>query len=219
MAFVNLTKEENPKLGVSIDNALNYKDKDGKLAHAQKSTVLINAIKEAGQVAAMDQGTVTFNVSINGKYETYFVDNYEKEGKQSVVLRNAEDPYNKDQTIYLNKFQQHEKTMYSINQETNAGKKALENVDLKEVKNEDGTTSQYIKASVRLKNDKLKDTLLKKGKDHTAILSKNGYKIVAAIDQKIAKQEKAILNKEKQNITTPKKNQSGAKKQSKGMAM
>ena len=31
MAFVELTKEENPKLAVQVNNSLKYQDKDGNL--------------------------------------------------------------------------------------------------------------------------------------------------------------------------------------------
>ena len=176
MAFVNLTNEENPKLGVSVDNALNYKDKDGKVQQRQKATALLDVIEEAGKVAAMEKGTVTFNASINGKYENYFVN---KDDKGTIILRNPKDPYNKDATVYVNQVQKkdNEGHFYSINTNTKAGKDLVEGIDLKTVEREGGN-NQYLKASVRLKNEDLKAQLAAKGKEHTAILSKDGIRIV-----------------------------------------
>lgn len=176
MAFVKLTNEENPKLGVSVDSALNYKDKDGKVQQRQKATALLDVIEEAGKVAAMNKGTVTFNASINGKYENYFVN---KDDKGTIVLRNPKDPYNKDATVYVNQAQKKEGEghFYSINTSTKAGKDLVEGVNLKTVERDSGN-SQYLKVSVRLKNEDLKAQLVTKGIAHTAILSKDGIRIV-----------------------------------------
>lgn len=197
MAFVKLTNEETPKLGVSVDNALNYQDKDGKVQQRQKATALLDVIEEAGKVAAMDKGTVTFNASINGKYENYFVN---RDDKGSIILRNSEDPYNKDATVYVNQVQKKDSEGYFhvINTNTKAGKDLVENIDLKIVEREDGS-SQYLKASVRLKNEDLKAELIAKGKDHTAILSKDGVRIVK--DKELSKTREV---KEKTKDAKPK---------------
>lgn len=193
MAFVKLTNEETPKLAVSVDNALNYQDKDGKVQQRQKATALIDVIEEAGKVAAMDKGTVTFNASINGKYENYFVNRDDEKG--SIILRNSEDPYNKDATVYVNQVQKKDSEGYfhAINTNTKAGKDLVENIDLKIVEREDGS-SQYLKASVRIKNEDLKAELIAKGKDHTAILSKDGIRIVK--DKELSKTQAKEKTKE-----------------------
>ncbi len=192
MAFVKLTNEETPKLGVSVDNALNYQDKDGKVQQRQKATALLDVIEEAGKVAAMDKGTVTFNASINGKYENYFVN---RDDKGSIILRNSEDPYNKDATVYVNQVQKKDSEghFYAINTNTKAGKDLVESIDLKTVERENGN-SQYLKASVRLKNEDLKAELISKGKDHTAILSKDGVRIVK--DKELSKTQAKEKTKE-----------------------
>jgi len=187
MAFVKLTNEENPKLGVSVDNALNYKDKDGNIKQREAKTALLDVIEEAGKVAAMDKGTVTLNASINGKYENYFVN---RDDKGSIILRNSEDPYNKDATVYVNQVPKKESEgyFYSININTKAGKDLIEGINFKKVERE-GVDSQYLKASVRIKNEELKTELIAKGKDHTAILSKDGIRIVKDSELTAAKSQ------------------------------
>mgnify|MGYP001018337531 CR=1 FL=1 len=199
MAFVKLTNEENPKLGVSVDNALNYKDKDGNIKQREAKTALLDVIEEAGKVAAMDKGTVTFNASINGKYENYFVN---RDDKGAIILRNSEDPYNKDATVYINQVQKKDSEghFFSINQNTKAGKDLIEGINLKKVERE-GVDSQYLKASVRLKNEELKTELIAKGKDHTAILSKDGIRIVKDSELTAAKSQEL---KEKVKEAKPK---------------
>lgn len=175
MAFVKLTNEDNPKLGVSIDNALNYKDKDGNLQQRQKVTALLDVIQEAGQVAAMNQGTVTFNAQVNGKYENYFVN---RNDNGTIVLRNSEDVYNQDSTVYVNQVKKENGGhYYFINTNNKAGKDLVEGINLKTVERENGK-SDYLKVSVRLKNEDLKSELIAKGKDHIAIISKDGIKVV-----------------------------------------
>ncbi|MCK9550437.1 hypothetical protein [Aquamicrobium sp.] len=199
MAFVKLTNEENPKLGVSVDNALNYKDKDGNIKQREAKTALLDVIEEAGKVAAMDKGTVTFNAAIDGKYQNYFVN---RDDKGNIKLRNSEDPYNKDATVYVNQVpkKDSEGYFYSINTNTKAGKDLVEGINLKTVERE-GVESKYLKASVRLKNDELKAELTKKGKDHTAIISKDGIRIVK--DSELST-TKAQETKEKAKEAKPK---------------
>ena len=73
MAFVELTKEENPKLAVQVNNSLKYQDKDGNLKDRQKVTGLIDIVKEAGQVASMGKGAVSLSLNTESGYKNYFV--------------------------------------------------------------------------------------------------------------------------------------------------
>jgi len=212
MAFIKLTNEDNPKLAVSVDNALNYKDKDGELKQRQKETALTEVIEEAGKVSAMNKGTVSLNVSVNGKYETYFVN---RDEKNNIALRPAGDVYNKDKTIYCNSIaKENGGHFYSINDKTEAGKALIDGLDTKVVETEHGR-SEYVKASVRLKNDDLKAELVTKDKDHTAIVSKDGIKIVKDTDLQKSQTKEVAPDKDKK--AEVKKEKPQAKVQSKGV--
>lgn len=223
MAFVKLTNEKNPKLGVSVNNALNYQDKDGNLKTRQKETALTEVISEAGKVAAMDKGTVSMNISVNGKYNTYFVN---RDEKHNIALRPAGDVYNKDKTIYCNLVQKDPSKLapnepthfYAINDKTEAGKALIAGLDTKVVEGEHGK-SEYIKVSVRLKNDDLKSELMTLDKDHTAIVSKDGIKIVKDTDLQKSRINEPAPDKDKKAESVKEKAQEKTqeKVQSKGM--
>lgn len=73
MAFLELTKEEKPKLAVQVNNSLKYKDKDGNLQDRQKVTALIDIVREASSVAGMDKGAVMLSLNTENGFKNYFV--------------------------------------------------------------------------------------------------------------------------------------------------
>ena len=72
MAFLELTKEEKPKLAVQVNNSLKYKDKDGNLQDRQKVTALIDIVREASSVAGMDKGAVMLSLNTENGFKNYF---------------------------------------------------------------------------------------------------------------------------------------------------
>ncbi len=176
MAFVELSKEKNPKLVVSVDNALNYKDKDGELKQRQAKSALTEVLTEAAKVAKMDKGKVMVSIEKDGNYETYFAN---KMGNtNNVAFSNAN---NKDDVVYLNAVDRNDGKgyFYAINDRAENAKELIEKIGIKEVQNQDNTKSSYVKATVRLKNDELKKELETKGDNHIAILSKDEIKVVS----------------------------------------
>lgn len=180
MAFVKLTQEKNPKLAIQTNTSLNYKDKDGNIKQRKPETALLESIKEAGKVAAMEQGTVTLSAAINGEWKNYFVNRMQD---YSIRLIPIDDSKNKDKIIYVNSFKTEEgKYFYAINTKQEAGKTFVEGLETNTSK--DGQSS-YIKANIRLSNENIKQDLLNKGeqaKDYVAIVSKDGFHVVLEKD-------------------------------------
>ncbi len=214
MAFVELSKEKNPKLVVSVNNALNYKDKDGELKQRQAKSALTDVLVEAGKVAKMDKGKVMVSIEKNGKYETYFAN---KMGNtNSIAFANAN---NKDDVIYLNAVDKNDGKgyFYAINDKAENGKELIEKIGIKEVQNQDNTKSSYVKATVRLKNDELKKELQEKGNNHIAILSKDEIRVILKDDlgknttSKEAVQQKPQKTEPKKKAFKPKAKQTKQK--------
>lgn len=96
MAFGKLV---NDKIVIDTNNALNYKNKEGDIQQRKVDTALIDVIKEAGQVAAMEHGTVLFSAKINDEWKNYFVNRDEK--THNIVLKPT-NSQNRDDFIYIN---------------------------------------------------------------------------------------------------------------------
>lgn len=204
MALIELTNEENPKLRVKTNGALNYIDKTEGIKQRKPETALNEVIVEAGKVVGMDKGAVTLSVSTQGNYETYFVN---KDDKNNIILRPADNPNDKERTVYVNSINKQDGGyFYAINTKSPAGQNLVENLDVRTVERE-GHDSAYIKATVMLKNDELKAELSQKGNGHTAILSKEGFRIVSndELKKQTPQKEKEVASPEVKKEESPKK--------------
>lgn len=145
MVFVKLTQEKNPKLAIQTNTSLNYKDKDGNIKQRKPETALLESIKEAGKVAAMEQGTVTLSAAINGEWKNYFVNRMQD---YSIRLIPTDDSKNKDKIIYVNSFKTEEgKYFYAINTKQEAGKTFVEGLETIQVKMDNLAILRQIYAS------------------------------------------------------------------------
>ena len=94
MAFGKLV---NDKIVIDTNNALNYRGKEGDIQQRKVDTALIDVIKEAGQVAAMEHGAVLFSAKVNEVWKNYFVNRDEK--THNIVLKPT-NSQNRDDFIY-----------------------------------------------------------------------------------------------------------------------
>ncbi|MBL3519504.1 hypothetical protein H0A43_03405 [Arcobacter lanthieri] len=184
MAFVELTKEENPKLAVQVNNSLKYQDKDGNLQDRQKVTALIDIVREASSVAGMDKGSVMLSLGTNEKdkngkdiYKNYFVN---KNKNEDIVLTPMDKALqgNKDEYIYFNKklnTNDPDKYFYNMSKSGNAEKI----VDIIKVNTTD--KSAYLGARVTLSNKDLLQDMIKfendSGEKSVATIGKDTLKI------------------------------------------
>ncbi len=177
MAFVELTKEENPKLAVQVNNSLKYQDKDGNLKDRQEVTALIDIVKEAGQVASMGKGAVSLSLNTESGYKNYFVN---KNDKEDIVLvptdKNLQN--DKDNFIYFNKkvdINNPDKHFYSMSKSGNS-EQIVESIKI-------NTTdkSAYLGARVTLSNKDLLQDMVKfeqdSGEKAVATIGKNSLTI------------------------------------------
>ena len=184
MAFGKLV---NDKIVVDTNNALNYKGKDGELQQRKVDTALIDVIKEAGQVSAMEVGSVMFSAKVNGDWKNYFVNRDEK--THNIVLKPT-NSQNRDDFIYVNSYTNEQGFFYyMINQKREAAKELVEGVGIVEHQNQDGTKSHYLETNVRLYNEELKKELSEKGSEFVAVLSNDGIRVVNENEMKAQKKE------------------------------
>lgn len=202
MAFVKLTKEQNPKLSIEANNALNYKTKEGEIKQRDPKYALTEVCVEAGKVAGMgkDKGNVVLGVEVNGKYENYFVNRMKDDN--SIVLKPTDTVQDKSTYVYINRVENKQtgKAFYAINDAPEYGgangARLVQGLGVQDKQNDDGSMSHYVKANIRLANDELKQALTQKGEGYVAILSKEGYKIVSEEElQKKAQEKKAPAQK------------------------
>jgi hypothetical protein len=177
MAFVELTKEENPKLAVQVNNSLKYQDKDGNLQDRQKSTALLDIVREASSVASMDKGAVMLSLNTENGFKNYFVN---KNKNEDIVLAPMDKALqgNKDEYIYFNKkvnTNEPDKYFYSMSKSGNAEKI----VDSIKVNTTD--KSAYLGARVTLSNKDLLQDMIKfendSGEKSVATIGKDTLKI------------------------------------------
>ncbi|EGO3208385.1 hypothetical protein IT721_000380 [Campylobacter jejuni] len=197
MAFGKLV---NDKIVIDTNNALNYKNKEGDIQQRKVDTALIDVIKEAGQVAAMEHGAVLFSAKINDEWKNYFVNRDEK--THNIVLKPT-NSQNRDDFIYINSnINEQGYFYYTINQKREAAKELIEGIGIIEHQNQDGTKSHYL---VRLYNEELKQELKEKGNEFIAVISNAGIRIVNEAEMKAQKQEQQI--QQTQEIKEPEKTQ------------
>lgn len=200
MAFGKLV---NDKIVIDTNNALNYKNKEGDIQQRKVDTALIDVIKEAGQVAAMEHGAVLFSAKINDEWKNYFVNRDEK--THNIVLKPT-NSQNRDDFIYINSnINEQGYFYYTINQKREAAKELIEGIGIIEHQNQDGTKSHYLETNVRLYNKELKQELKEKGNEFIAVISNAGIRIVNEAEMKAQKQEQQI--QQTQEIKEPEKTQ------------
>lgn len=191
MAFIELTKEENPKLAVQINNSLKYQDKDGNLQDRQKITALLDIVREASSVSNMDKGAVMLSLNTENGYKNYFVN---KNKNEDIVLSPMDKALqnNKDEYIYFNKkINTNEPDKYFYNMSKAGNSEAI--VDsIKIVTTE---KSAYLGARVTLSNkDLLKDMINIEnisGERHTAIIGKEKLEIVSNAELQARRENKS----------------------------
>lgn len=198
MAFVELTKEQNPKLAVQVNNSLKYQDKDGNLQDRQKVTALIDIVREAATVAGMDKGAVMLSLVTNEKgkdgkdiYKNYFVN---KNKNEDIVLTPMDKALqsNKDEYIYFNKkvsTNEPDKYFYNMSKAGNS-EKIVDSIKINKTEK-----SAYLGARVTLKNDDIHDDLSFKendtGERHTAIIGKEKLEIVSNAELQARREAKS----------------------------
>lgn len=177
MAFIELSRGNNPKAMVKVNNALNYKDKEGEIKEKKIETALTEIVNEANKVVGMNKGTVVLTMQVKDEYKNYFVN---KDEENNIVLKPASNPNDKDNYIYFNQKMKADNVHYYYKlSNANGADKLIENIDINSIENKNKTKSSYLKVSVSLANDDIKEELIKKGAGHTAIVSKDGYNIVS----------------------------------------
>ncbi|ELH6017556.1 hypothetical protein Q9X21_001678, partial [Campylobacter upsaliensis] len=184
-------------------NALNYKNKEGDIQQRKVDTALIDVIKEAGQVAAMEHGAVLFSAKINNEWKNYFVNRDEK--THNIVLKPT-NSQNRDDFIYINSnVNEQGYFYYTINQKRESAKELIEGVGITEHQNQDGSKSHYLETNVRLYNEELKSELKEKGKEFVAVISNAGFEVVNEAEMKAQKQKQQM--QQTQEIKEPEKKQ------------
>lgn len=177
MAFVELTREENPKLAVQVNNSLKYQDKGGNLHDRQKVTAFIDVVKEAGSVAGMDKGSVMLSLNTEGGYKNYFVN---KTKQDDIMLIPTDKELQKDKSthIYFNKHEDREnkgKYFYSLSKSNNS-EQLLDSIKTIEI-----DRSAYLGARVTLSNKELLQNMMKfeneTGDKSVAILGKDTLRV------------------------------------------
>ncbi|EPM5673584.1 hypothetical protein ACTNIO_001677 [Campylobacter jejuni] len=200
MAFGKLV---NDKIVIDTNNALNYKNKEGDIQQRKVDTALIDVIKEAGQVAAMEHGAVLFSAKINDEWKNYFVNRDEK--THNIVLKPT-NSQNRDDFIYINSnINEQGYFYYTINQKREAAKELIEGIGIIEHQNQDGSKSHYLETNVRLYNEELKSELKEKGKEFVAVISNAGFEVVNEAEMKAQKQKQQM--QQTQEIKEPEKKQ------------
>lgn len=212
MAFLELTKEEKPKLAVQVNNSLKYKDKDGNLQDRQKVTAFIDIAKEASSVVGMDKGAVMLSLNTDDGFKNYFV-NRTKNDDIALVPMDKNLQKDKDNYIYFNKklnVDDPSKFFYTMSKAGNS------EATLDSIKVVTTDKSAYLGARVTLSNKEILQDMQNlennKGERHTAIIGKEKLEIVSnaelqkrrELNQSIDTQNKDIENrineKESKNI-------------------
>lgn len=157
MAFIELTKEENPKLAVQVNNSLKYQDRDGNLQDRQKITALIDVIKEASNVANMDKGAVMLSLNTENGYKNYFIN---KTDKEDIALVSMDKTLQSDKNnyIYFNKkvdINNPDKYFYNMSKAGNA-EQIVDSIKINTTEK-----SAYLGARVTLSNKELLENMIK----------------------------------------------------------
>lgn len=197
MAFVELTKEEKPKLAIQVNNSLKYKDAAGNLQDRQKVTALINIVKEAGQVANMDKGAVTLSLNTENGYKNYFVNKTDKDDIALVPMDKTLQA-DKDNFIYFNKkvdINNPDKYFYNMSKAGYA-EEVVESIKVNAT-----DKSAYLGARVTLSNKELLQDMIKIENDsserHTAIIGKDKLEIISNAELQARRESKQSQEQDK----------------------
>jgi len=197
MAFVELTKEENPKLAVQVNNSLKYQDKDGNVQDRQKVTALIDIAREASSVAGMNKGAVSLSLNTENGYKNYFVNKTDKDDIALVPMDKALQG-DKDNFIYFNKkvdINNPDKYFYNMSKAGNA------EATVDSIKINTTEKSAYLGARVTLSNKDLLQDMIKienaSGERHTAIIGKDKLEIVSNAELQARREAKQPQEQEK----------------------
>jgi hypothetical protein len=200
MAFLELTKEEKPKLAVQVNNSLKYKDKDGNLQDRQKITALIDIAKEASSVAGMDKGAVSLSLNTDNGFKNYFV-NRTKNDDIALVPMDKEQQQDKDNYIYFNKklnVDDPSKYFYTMSKAGNA------EATLDSIKVVTTDKSAYLGARVTLSNKEIMQDMLdienKTGERQTAIIGKDKLEIVSNAELQTRRETNQSIDTQNRDI-------------------
>lgn len=192
MAILSVTNETNPKLvDATINGSLNYRDKEGVLKEKTPKTAITEVAKDAANLLATQRGAVTVSTQDkNGDYHNYFVN---KNADGTIVFSPTDNPREASSKIYFNKKEELDEkgqvkkfpdgqpmSYYILNTSSEAGKKFVENLGTREFQAENGEKYSNLAVRVTLKNDEIKNELLKRkemGVDEPrAVISKDEVK-------------------------------------------
>lgn len=186
MAFLDLTKEENPKLAIQTNTSLKYKKEDGSLGDKTPKTALITAVRSAGEVAAMDKGPVTFSINTDKGYSNFFVN---RNDKGDIVLVPTDKDLRGDKNSYLNFIKtvdiNNTDRHYFVMKDDAASKQILDTMKIINTEK-----SSYIDVRATLKNDAIKNQLISlsqaQGEKFNAIIGKDSLNYTSATDANAA---------------------------------
>jgi len=204
MAFIEVTKEQNPKLAVQVNNSLKYKDKEGNLHDRQKVTALTDVVREASSVASMGKGAVTLSLNTDEGFKNYFV-NKTKNDDIALVPQDEKLQGDRSNYVYFNKkvdIDNPDRVYYQMSKAENA-EKLVDSIKVTETEK-----SAYIGARVTLLNKELLQEMIQlehnSGEKHVAILGKESKNIISISelnsmrDNSIEKQDKGGFERPKE---------------------
>lgn len=201
MPILKLDNSKEPQLVVSVTNSLNYRKSDGEVGERKPHTAAIDVIRDAASTASMQVGAVIASFKQGGDWKNYFV-NYTESG----ITMKPVNSIAKSDTIYLNKYLKDERAdengviykpvAYMFSKNNLATQNFVESLSIKRAEE---SNYGYLECRVVLKNDEIKQSLLKAGKDHIAILSKDGVRIEPDPLVQFRK-EQALAKEGKENV-------------------
>ncbi len=189
MAFIELTKEEKPKLAIQTNTSLHYKKEDGSLGDKTPKTALITAVRAAGEVAAMGKGPVTFAINTEKGYSNFFVN---RNDKGDIVLAPTDDKLRGDKDSYLTFVktvdQNNTDRHYFVMKDNAASQNILNTMKIVTT-----DKSSYIDVRATLKNDAIKEQLISLAKTQdekfSAIIGRDSLQYTSASDSNAAANE------------------------------
>jgi len=190
MAIVELTKEENPKIAVQVNNSLKYMNKDGELQDRTKKSALIDVVRTASSVVKAEKGSVVISLNTENGYKNYFVNN----NKQNDIVLSPMDKKlqgDKDNLLIFNRkvnINDPDKYYYAIDKSPSSEKL----VDSIKVVQTD--KSNYLGVRVTLGNEQLKAEL-SADKDLVAIIGKDKEEVFTKTQLEAMKKTKQEQDK------------------------
>lgn len=172
MSIIQLDKNQN--LMASVENELDYINKDGVKAIKNVETAITQVVREANSLVKNNAGNVFVSIQDkNEQYATYYPREVQN-GGAIVLMPSGRDQAEKNKgPIYFNKVYEtdekgflkvNEKTgeplyFYSINKESPAAKDLIDNIKVNEFQRQDGSLGQSISMRVGLNNPELAQSI------------------------------------------------------------